>query len=72
MRRQPRARLHHRKNDAEFARDWDAAIERALDDLLGEAHRRATVEWSDRLLEVLLKFRYGDQMADLAAGHAVA
>lgn len=58
---------HHRRQDAEFAREWDAARERALDDLLGEAHRRATVEKSDRLLEVLLKFRYGDQMADRLA-----
>lgn len=57
----------HRKQDVEFAREWDGAVERALDDLLGEAHRRATVEKSDRLLEVLLKFRYGDQMADRLA-----
>jgi hypothetical protein len=54
----------HKKQDLAFSREWDAAIERALDDLLGEAHKRATVEKSDRLLEVLLKFRYGDQMAD--------
>ncbi|GAB2491252.1 hypothetical protein [Arenimonas alkanexedens] len=57
----------HRKQDLEFAKDWDSAVERALDDLLGEAHRRATIEKSDRLLEVLLKFRYGDQMADRLA-----
>jgi len=57
----------HKKQDMEFAREWDTAIEGALDDLLGEAHRRATVEKSDRLLEVLLKFRYGDQMADRLA-----
>ena len=57
----------HKKQDLEFAREWEAAIERALDDLLGEAHKRATVEKSDRLLEVLLKFRYGDQMADRLA-----
>jgi hypothetical protein len=57
----------HRKQDMEFAQEWDAAVERALDDLLGEAHRRATTEKSDRLLEVLLKFRYGDQMADRLA-----
>lgn len=55
---------YHRSADLEFAREWDAAVERALDDLLGEAHRRATVEKSDRLLEVLLKFRYGDQLAE--------
>ena len=57
----------HRKQDMAFAKRWDAAIERALDDLLGEAHRRATTEKSDRLLEGLLKFRYGDQMADRLA-----
>ena len=54
----------HRKQDLAFAGRWDAAIERGLDDLLGEAYVRATTEKSDRLLEVLLKFRYGDQMAD--------
>lgn len=58
---------HHKRQDLQFAKDWDAAIERGLDDLLGEAHRRATVEKSDRLLEVLLKFRYGDRMADRLA-----
>lgn len=58
---------HHKRQDLQFSKDWDAAIERGLDDLLGEAHRRATVEKSDRLLEVLLKFRYGDRMADRLA-----
>ena len=57
----------HRKSDLAFARKWDDALNRALDDLLGEAHRRATTEKSDRLLEVLLKFRYGDKMADRLA-----
>ncbi|MGN7918370.1 hypothetical protein [Lysobacter sp. 22409] len=56
-----------RKQDLGFAQEWGAAVQRALDDLLGEAHRRATKEKSDRLLEVLLKFRYGDQMADRLA-----
>lgn len=55
---------HHKKTDLAFAKEWDAAIDRAMDDLLGEAHRRATVEKSDRLLEVLLKFRYGDKLSD--------
>lgn len=55
---------HHKKLDAEFSKEWDSAIERAMDDLLGEAHHRATVEKSDRLLEVLLKFRYGDKLSD--------
>lgn len=54
----------HRRQDLAFAGRWDAAIERGLDDLLGEAYIRATTEKSDRLLKVLLKFRYGDQMAD--------
>lgn len=58
---------NHRKSDIQFSRDWDAAIERSLDDLLGEAHHRATAGKSDRLLEVLLKFRYGDRMADRLA-----
>ena len=55
---------HHKKLDLDFAKQWDAAIDRAMDDLLGEAHRRATAEKSDRLLEVLLKFRYGDRLSD--------
>ena len=55
---------HHKRQDLEFAKEWDATIDRAMDDLLGEAHRRATVEKSDRLLEVLLKFRYGDKLSD--------
>ncbi|GAB6141168.1 hypothetical protein JCM14076_18970 [Methylosoma difficile] len=77
-----------RKADAEFAANWDKAIEIALDSLLDEAYARATKgsnepivfngqimkdenggiltipKKSDRLLEVLLKFRYGDQMSD--------
>ena len=55
---------HHKKIDPAFSKEWDAAIDRAMDDLLGEAHHRATVEKSDRLLEVLLKFRYGDKLSD--------
>jgi hypothetical protein len=58
---------HHKRIDLEFSRDWDVAVDRALDDLLGEAHRRAVTEKSDRLLEVLLKFRYGDRMTDRLA-----
>ena len=62
-----RVAYQHRKTDLEFAKRWDESLNYALDDLLGEAHKRATTEKSDRLLEVLLKFRYGDKMADRLA-----
>lgn len=59
-----RTAYYQRKVDLEFAKRWDESLNRALDDLLGVAHKRAVTEKSDRLLEVLLKFRYGDRMAD--------
>lgn len=62
----PTAARYHRK-DLEFRTRWDKCIETALDNLLGNAYERATTGQSDRLLEVLLKFRYGDQMADRLA-----
>jgi hypothetical protein len=57
----------HRSDDLEFKRDWDAAIERALDALLGTAYTRATSEKSDQVLITLLRFRYGDQMKERLA-----
>jgi hypothetical protein len=57
----------HRKNDLEFRRDWDAAIERALDALLGTAYVRATEDKSDQVLITLLRFRYGDRMKERLA-----
>lgn len=63
----PHAARYHKKKDLEFSRRWDQCIELGLDELLGEAHERATSGKSDRLLEVLLKFRYGDRMADRLA-----
>ena len=59
----PSAARYHRK-DLEFSRRWDECIRHGMEDLLGEARERATTGKSDRLLEVLLKFGYGDQMAD--------
>src|SRR4051812_49028218 len=59
----------HRKNDLEFRRNWDGAIERALDALLGTAYIRATDEKSDQVLITLLRFRYGDQMKERLAIH---
>lgn len=85
--------FYHKTNDLEFRTQWEAAVEVALDSLLEEAYRRATIghdepvihqgristvadpetgderpltvrKYSDRLMEVLLKWRYGDQMAD--------
>ena len=63
----PHAARYHKKKDLEFNRRWEQCMEVALDDLLGVAYERATTGKSDRLLEVLLKFRYGDQMADRLA-----
>ena len=57
----------HKKQDLEFAKDWDAAIERALDDLLGVAYKRCTEEKSDQVLITLLRFRYGEQMKERLA-----
>lgn len=57
----------HRRSDLEFKRDWDAAVERALDALLGTAYVRATDEKSDQVLITLLRFRYGDRMKERLA-----
>ncbi|WP_312517857.1 hypothetical protein [Stutzerimonas nitrititolerans] len=85
--------FEYKKNDLEFRRRWEQAIDVAMDALLDEAYRRACIgveepviyqgqismtrdkttgeerpltmrKHSDRLLEVMLKFRYGDQLAD--------
>ncbi|MDQ3288250.1 MAG: hypothetical protein M3Q42_08295 [Pseudomonadota bacterium] len=55
---------NHKKADLEFSHAWNAAIERALDALLGTAYTRATEEKSDQVLITLLRFRYGDQMRE--------
>jgi hypothetical protein len=84
--------FYHKANDLEFRKQWEAAVEVALDALLEESYRRAVVghdeplvhqgrlstvidpvtgeervqtirRYSDRLMEVLLKWRY-PQMAD--------
>lgn len=57
----------HRKQDLGFAQDWDQAIERALDDLLGVAYQRSTEQKSDQVLITLLRFRYGEQMKERLA-----
>lgn len=44
-----------RQDDAQFAREWDEAIETAADKLEEVAHARAKTGKSDRLLEILLK-----------------
>lgn len=59
-----RTAFEHKQRDAAFRARWEAALETALDGLLGEAYARATEGKSDRLLEVLLKFRFGDRMAE--------
>lgn len=44
-----------RNDDPEFAKDWDEAEETAIDKLEKCAWDRATVDKSDRMLEILLK-----------------
>jgi hypothetical protein len=44
-----------RSDDAEFAKEWDDAIEAAADRLEEVAFRRAKTGQSDRLLEILIK-----------------
>ena len=85
--------FYHKANDLEFRKQWEKAIEVALDAVLEESYRRAVVgvdepvihqgrlatqvdvetgeerpltvrRHSDRLLEVLMRWRYGDQLAD--------
>ena len=54
----------HKKADLEFSREWDQAVERALDALLGTAYERATTGKSDQVLITLLRFRYGEEMRE--------
>lgn len=44
-----------RKDDEAFAADWDEAEQAAADELERVAWERATVDKSDRMLEILLK-----------------
>jgi hypothetical protein len=53
----------HKKADPEFARLWEEALDKAMDCLEIEAHRRAKAG-SDRLLEFLLKCRRKDKYGD--------
>src|SRR5216684_1645238 len=76
-----------RRDDLEFQVAWDDAVDLAMDQLMGEAYRRAvqgvtrpvvqgghrvkddggevisTTEYSDRLMEVLLKWKYPETLA---------
>lgn len=85
--------FEYKRENLDFRRRWEQAMEVAMDALLDEAYRRACIgveepvvyqgqlamtrdpqtgderpltvrKHSDRLLEVMLKFRYGDQLAD--------
>jgi hypothetical protein len=78
-----------RRDDMEFAVRWDAQVDMAMENLIGESYRRAVegvsrpmvqgghivldpetgepvtvVEFSDRLMEVLLKWRWPEQLAN--------
>jgi hypothetical protein len=77
-----------RRDDLAFAVRWDAQVEMAMENLIGESYRRAVegvsrpmvqgghlvkdddgnvvqvVEFSDRLMEVLLKWRWPEQLSN--------
>jgi hypothetical protein len=77
-----------RRDDMEFALEWEKAVEMVMENLVGESYRRAVegvsrpmvqgghvvkddegnpvtvVEYSDRLMEVLLKWRWPEQLAN--------
>jgi hypothetical protein len=59
------ATIHdHRRRDAEFGAKYGAAMDTAFHQVLSEAFERsmADVEPSDRLIEVLLKFRWPERL----------
>ncbi|WP_310533152.1 hypothetical protein [Novosphingobium sp.] len=53
-----------RADDPEFAKAWDDAEQEAADKLEAEAWRRATVDKSDRMLEILLKAHRPDKFVE--------
>lgn len=73
------ATIHdHRRRDADFGSRYSAAMDSAFHEILGKAFERslADVEPSDRLIEVLLKFRWPERLngflAFTAEGGAMA
>lgn len=60
---------YHRKADPDFGVRYAEAMDTAFHGVLGRAFERATdeVQPSDRLLEVLLKFRWPDRLNGLIA-----
>jgi hypothetical protein len=59
------ATIHdHRRRDAEFGSRYGAAMDTAFHQVLSKAFERsmADVEPSDRLIEVLLKFRWPERL----------
>lgn len=59
------ATIHdHRRRDAGFGARYGAAMDTAFHEILGKAFERslAEVEPSDRLIEVLLKFRWPERL----------
>lgn len=58
---------YHRRTDPEFAQAYAQAMDNAFHHVLGHAFTRAMdpVQPSDRLAEVLLKFRWNDRLQDM-------
>lgn len=64
------ATIHdHRRRDAEFGARYGAAMDSAFHEILGKAFERslADEEPSDRLIEVLLKFRWPERLNSFLA-----
>jgi len=58
------AAFKRRREDPKFAARWETAHEEAVDLLEAVAWKRATVEQSDRMLELLLKANRPDKYAE--------
>lgn len=67
----PHTAYKHRRNDAEFAKEWEAALDEAIDRLEGHAFERAR-EYSDTLTIFLLKAhrpeKYGETLKHQISG----
>lgn len=61
----PRRTVYNwRSADPEFAKAWEDAEQEAADKLEAEAWKRATVDKSDRMLEILLKAHRPDKFVE--------
>lgn len=69
----PRRTVYNwREADPEFAAAWDDAEEEAADALELEARKRATVDKSDRMLEILLKAHRPEKFVERFKGEIAA